>query len=407
MRRPVRDAEDEPARHPRTELPRARRERRERGPRLVREEERQLERPPEQARVRDGALERRRPLLRLEVQVRPQVVEPQRTQALGLGRAERDEAGPGQTERRARQPPARIDAHDDGLDDAAPPGQGAAERRGLAHGLARLAEQAERDRLPDARALHDLDRERQGERRAVGLERVVGPVALVLGLEGLALHAQLGLDTGRHLVRDRAQAEERLVRRDEPREDACPPLAVDGLDRAGTAGARGRRMQHAEADPVAEERRAGAAVERVDDAAVGAALDPALPVEGDRPATVTRDEMDAERLGIGLDRQVLDLAGHGRPARLTQREVDPAQHLALAEPDPAQLATIEDDAQRTRTQRDGEPRSRVDLRGGRGLRALVRHRDTPCDARAPSTSEYGAAARSLFRGRRPGRVRLV
>ena len=74
-----------------------------------------------------------------------------------------------------------------------------------------LGDAEERRRPPTARGASPAstsDRERQVQRRAVGLEGGVAPVALVLGLERLALHPHLGLDAGRHLVQDRADVAE-------------------------------------------------------------------------------------------------------------------------------------------------------------------------------------------------------
>ena len=52
--------------------------------------------------------------------------------------------------------------------------------------------QGQRHRLGDARPLPDLHRERQSQRRAIGLERGISPVALVFQLEDIAFEANLG-----------------------------------------------------------------------------------------------------------------------------------------------------------------------------------------------------------------------
>ena len=72
-----------------------------------------------------------------------------------------------------------------------------------------------RDRLLDHVALGERVGPGQGERPDIGLVGGVGPVALILHLEGIALHAALTLDTGSEGMGDGAQVHHRLHRIDE------------------------------------------------------------------------------------------------------------------------------------------------------------------------------------------------
>ena len=120
------------------------------------------------------------------------------------------------------------------------------------------------------------------------------------------------------------------------------------------------------------------------------ALDAALPVEAHAAAAVAGHEADAEGLGLGLDLEVLERGRHRGPALLAHGHVDAAQDLALAEPDPAQLAAVEDEPQRPRAQRDRELGGRVDVSGaGRGVRLGSMPR-SPTELRAGTYQERGA-----------------
>jgi hypothetical protein len=116
-----------------------------------------------------------------------------------------------------------------------------------------------------------------------------------------------------------------------------------GLDDAFPTGAPLGRVQDAQADAVAAERRARRAVHPEGDAAVGAALDAPVPVEADEAEAVTGPEPDPERLGLGLDLEVVEHGGDGEPGLVPHGRVDPAQDLALPQPYPAQLAAVEDE----------------------------------------------------------------
>ncbi len=300
--------------------------------------------------------------------------EPERAKALDPARGQRDEAGCTEAERRQRDALPRADPHHHGLGAVALLGQRAGHGRGrLSHRRCGHAEEGDGDRLLDARPLRDLHRVREVQRRPVGLEGGVGPVALVLGLERLSLHPDLDLDAGGDLVEDRAHVPERLVGRDESREGLLEPVAVRRLDDARPARALLGRVQHAEADAVAAERRARGPGHAEGDAAVLPALDEAHPVEAHAAPAVQGTEADPEGLGLGLDLEVLELGGNGGPALLAHRDVDAAQDLALAEPDPPQLAAVEDEPQGAGAERDRELGRGVDV-SGRGVRRFGSHR---------------------------------
>ena len=139
-------------------------------------------------------------------------------------------------------------------------------------------------------------------------------------------------------------------------EGALGAVAVDRLDDAGPPGARLDRVEHAEADAVAQEARAGLALHGELDAPVGTPADSTLPGVLHGPALVACAEANPERGGLGLDLEALELGRDRDPVLGAEREVDGAQHLALAEPDPAQRPAVEDEAQRSRAQRNRELR---------------------------------------------------
>ncbi len=64
------------------------------------------------------------------------------------------------------------------------------------------------------------------QRSAKRLERSIGPIALVLHLEEIALKSQLGPDAGYDLVAERAEFAKRIRGADEPRERALLSRAV-------------------------------------------------------------------------------------------------------------------------------------------------------------------------------------
>ena len=93
----------------------------------------------------------------------------------------------------------------------------------------------------------------QRERPHVGLVGGVGPVALVLHLERVALHAAGDAQARRRLVGDGAQVHHRLHGVDQIREFRVDHAAVDMLDARRPAGHALDCMQHHEAGAVGDE----------------------------------------------------------------------------------------------------------------------------------------------------------
>ena len=87
----------------------------------------------------------------------------------------------------------------------------------------------------------------QRQRAHVGLERGIGPVAVILHLEGVALHAHGRFQPGHHLVRERADRRNGWIGSTSARELRLHDLAVDVLDLDRAPGHALERMQHDEA----------------------------------------------------------------------------------------------------------------------------------------------------------------
>src|SRR5689334_14166520 len=133
------------------------------------------------------------------------------------------------------------------------------------------------------------------EGSAVGLERRVGPIALILHLEEVAFHLQPRGDAGRgDFIGDAADVEERLVRRDVARKAALIRGAVRVLDRTSAPGTLGDGMQDADADAIPLEVGLCHAVKGELNAPLRIAGDGALPEVVDAPALAHRVEGETE-----------------------------------------------------------------------------------------------------------------
>jgi hypothetical protein len=185
------------------------------------------------------------------------------------------------------------------------------------------------------------------ERGRVRLERRVGPVALVLGLEEIALE----LETRDEPVGD---LDLELVERreDRLREPALPELRPDrvrelpgnhAFGRAGAVAAAGvlSRVEDAEADPVVEKLALGRSPQRVVDRAVGAACELPVPAEVDLLLPVPRLEGQAERVARVLDLEIVDLDRQRGPVPVAHGDVEAAQKLDVACPDVAEIDSFE------------------------------------------------------------------
>ena len=162
-------------------------------------------------------------------------------------------------------------------------------------------------RLVAALAGGQLVREAQRQRRAVGLERRVGPVALILGLEQVAVEGQRDLTAARQRDLQPADRVEQWdvdavlepLRRDEPWE-----LAGDGplrrLAPVARAAQLAPRMQHAESDPVVEHGPSAPAIHGEGDGPAHVAGDRALPGEVRVVTGVTDREAHGEPVTVLL-----------------------------------------------------------------------------------------------------------
>lgn len=240
--------------------------------------------------------------------------------------------------------------------------------------------QTEVNRLVNRCARLQANRVRDPERGAVGLERGVGPVPLVLHLEQVALEPDVGLDAARGRPADPAHLLEWLVRRDPhgKRADGRPVRSVDGHRQPGHL----ERVEEAEADPVAEEAGLGCPVHRVRDRAVRPAADPPVPAEREVPFAMARRERDLEGVAVILDLDVLESPCDRAPALIAHGDVDSADQLVTTEPQPAQLRALEGDRQRAGAENPA-PDRRVVCGGAAGHgRSVVPLRGAP----APSTT---------------------
>ncbi len=200
---------------------------------------------------------------------------------------------------------------------------------------------AERDALPKAFAGSERVGPRQGEGADVGLVGGVCPVALILHLEGVALHAAGDGESRREGVRQRPQVHHRLHRIDEIREARLDRAPVDALHGARFAGDALDRVQHDETGAVREEvgRRLPVRLEgerAVRAAADRRAIDQALAlVPGGGPVG------NAEGVLRLLDAKVLDARTVGAPVPVAHDKGHGTQHLAAVKADIAQIAVLE------------------------------------------------------------------
>ncbi len=301
-----------------------------------------------------------------------QVVEAERAKGLELVVAERRPVGRG-AEAEPRQPPPERPA-----DTQYGSGVGRAIRRPLdpkAHAL--------RHPLPGGQ----LVREPELDRRAVRLERGVGPVPLVLVLPEVAgeleAHRAALLEVDLEAVEG---GEEREI------DAALEALWADQLrELAGDVAVRRScavrtaarfpvRVEDAEADPAVEHvSRAGAVVRQLD-RPVRTPFDPAFPREVDVAAFVANREADLERVPAVVELIRERLAGDRVPVTVADRRVDPADDLDAAHADVAQIEAVNEGGEPARLHRAEFLRRCVDAvpnRVLRGRRLRQRHLSPP------------------------------
>ena len=218
--------------------------------------------------------------------------------------------------------------------------------------------------LVDDLTVAAVERKAQRQRRGVRLEVGVGPVAMVLQLEQVAVepHHRLGaLDDADGELRIRLEhARERAVN------DA---LRVDGLrqhalERAAGGGRTvapsdraGQGVMDVEADLAVLEDALAAAVHGVADGAIGRALDDPEPLEPDVLVTMAGREGDPEPVAVdGVD----PVPVHGRdgvPGSVANGDVGSLHQLHVAEAHVPQVRAVE--RGRDRSGAEGQRRLRA------------------------------------------------
>ena len=222
--------------------------------------------------------------------------------------------------------------------------------------------------------------ETPAERRGVGLERGVGPVALILQLEVVPLERKARRDTRREVDREFAErpgggnvhAVHERLRDDLPRED---PFGHAGLaDRSIAAPFVERReMEHAEADPAVAEGPPGRALHLVGDHAVGVALDAAAPGEIEILRLVPGLEGHGERVFAPVHAHLGRLGRNRVPRLVADGDVDEPRDGRIAARHVCEVDAAKDTADRTRPQSNGRrwcgsPGAAEEVRTARDLR---------------------------------------
>ena len=215
------------------------------------------------------------------------------------------------------------------------------DRRPFARRARQPAREAEGDGMADLGAARDRVRPGQRERARVGLERRVRPVAMILGLPGIALHAQRRADTRYRLVSHCSDVEKRLSGIDQLRRLGALDRAVDMLDLHGPAGHACERVQNDEAGSAGQKvllrPRDGCAADR----AVGRAPKLGVPGQIAIRGAGQRIEGHDEAATALVDAQIADRGRAGAPDAVADQKRDGANHLRVADLDPAQLTVLE------------------------------------------------------------------
>ena len=191
------------------------------------------------------------------------------------------------------------------------------------------------------RPCFDLDRKRQVQRRPVGLEVGVGPVAVVFGFEDFAEETYFCDRSGRDFMRNGSDINKGLMRRDKIGESERFPWTVGPGNGTGLARASAQGMMHAKADSIAAECRTGFPIEREGKLALRGARDRGMPYKVDIPLLVHGVVGDRKVPFSLVDLQILDSSGDGSPVVIAQRKVNPAEHLAIAKHDSPQVPVRE------------------------------------------------------------------
>ena len=194
---------------------------------------------------------------------------------------------------------------------------------------------------------------REPQRAHVGLVRGIGPVALVLHLEGVAQHGADHAESRRHLVGERADVHDRLHR--------VYDLRKAGLDHPAVHLAHLHRVSADSLHPVQDDE-PGAVGEEVGlggpDAietqrAVRAAGDARAVIEALSVAAAARGVGDGEASFGFLYLEIADLGVERAPDSIAHHVGDGADRLAPVVADVAQVAGIELRRQRPRPEQPG------------------------------------------------------
>ena len=214
----------------------------------------------------------------------------------------------------------------------------------------RRATERDADRLPDSFARLERIGPGQRQRPNIGLERGISPVAVIFHFEGVALHAHDGLQTGHHLVGERAQVQERLHWIDQHWERRCLHHPVGVLDLDRTAGHTLQRVQDDESGARGKEvgGRCGRAGKL--EAAVAAAFDARVVGELLAGAVAACTVAHAEAVRALFDDEVAQRRDAGSPVLVAHEKGEPTQHLHAVDPEVAQVAVVQLDRERTRTE---------------------------------------------------------
>ena len=216
----------------------------------------------------------------------------------------------------------------------------------------------QRHRLFDFGARRQRVGPRQADWAHIGLERGVGPVALVFHLVGVARHAAGDPRAVGDGVGDRAQVHHRLVGLDFLRETGVPDVPIDFLYGGRRARNAVHRVQHHESGAVGGEIGFRRALGRETQVSVGAALDDRFKAEGLARVANRRAVGHAERLVRFLDRKIDDFRLIGAPHRIAGDERDGAHHLDPVQADVAQVAVLQFGRERPGAQ-DAHGRNRL------------------------------------------------
>ena len=223
----------------------------------------------------------------------------------------------------------------------------------------------------------------QRQRPHIGLEGGVGPVAVVLHLEGVALHAQVACRPGITSWVSARMSRNGWTGSTSVGERRLLDRAVDMLDLDRAPGHALERMQDDEAGAVGEEVGLSAWPSPVElEVAVGVGLRCWRRRRSPGPAALQHGVVGharSRRAPCSIV-EVADLGRVGAPVLVAHEEADRAQHLDAVELDVAQLAGVELDATA------GRPSARVPATSGSSVPNSLIARES-CSAMASPPSQ--------------------